>query len=246
MTTTIAIIWLLLKATAFAFAMIAVVLWLGIAFGVANVANLITFLVENWIIQTLIGAWVVLKTQQAIAASNRSMARLESAYVRKTDAINNLYGLIERRIYATRRYLATIDLDPAHIDIERQLYKAAVSEWNEQAKLHQINLLLEYDAYFGLLLDHRFFPTFSKIDRLLRAQRVTVQGGGKVDKNINRSITKEINELSHLALEITREMKKIADKDRKILDGDIEIRLENADLVSYSQVLKALFVPRVQ
>lgn len=245
MDTLAAIIWLLAKATAFAFAMIAAVIVIATGFGFTAILEFLRFLIENWIVQTLIGAWVVFKAQQAAAAHSRSMARLEGAYSRKIEAISSLYGLVERRLYATRRYLATIENDPSMIDQERLQYREVVQEWNVSAKMHQINVLLDYDSYFGLLLDQEFFPSFAKMDMSLRHQRIRVQNGNKPDAIISSNISSELKRLSVLALKITREMRRIADADRMILDGKAEIRLENSGLITYPQLLKALFVPRV-
>lgn len=245
MNTLIAITWLLVKATAFALALIAIILFFALVSGLSTATDILKFLIENWIVQTLIGAWVIFKAQQAVAASDRGMARLESAYSRKIDAITGLYSLIERRLYTTRRYLATIENDPELISEEREKYRQVVTAWNESAKIHQINLLLDYDPYFGLLLDQVFFPTFADLDRLLRRQRLAVQSGRLADAHASDQIERDVNSLSRLALQVTREMRKIADKDRKVLDGTVAISPENAHLVSYTQIFKALFVPCV-
>ena len=212
-------------------------------FGYQAVTSFITFLAETWIIQTLFAAWAAFQWQERSAVNSRKRERLQSAYDRKVEAAKALYGLIGRRLYASRRYLDVIESEPAKLSAEREHYRAAVKEWNEQAQVHQVTILLEFDSYFGLLIDRTYNPSFINIDSWLRRQRQAIESGDAHDVTVSRQIRSELHELNRISLDVSREMLKEARKDRNIMDEKVAITEENIDHISYTRLLKALVQP---
>ena len=205
--------------------------------------TLVTFLLENWIIQAAFAAWVAFQLQEIGLANGRKRDRLEAAYQRKVEAAKALYSLIEKRIFASRRYLAVIEGEHDRISEERARYRAAVTDWNEQAQLHQVTLLLEFDSYFGLLVDHDYNPIFVRIDGMLRKQRLLAETEGSLNKLRSKEIREALDQLNRLSLNVFREMLKDARKDRNIVDEKVDISEENIDHISYSRLFKSLLQP---
>lgn len=216
-----------------------------LVFGYQAVSSTLSFLAQTWIIQTFIAAWVAFQLQETSLANGRKRERLQAAYQRKVEASKALYGLIEKRIYASRRYLGVIESEEDRIAEERERYRTAVSEWNEQAQLHQVALLLEFDSYFGLLVDHDYNPSFLTVEMLLRKQRLRVEQGQIASPEISKSVRSTLDGLNRLALDVFREALKEAQKDRNIMDEKVEITEANIDHISYSRLFKSLFQPGV-
>jgi hypothetical protein len=216
-----------------------------LAFGYNAVASTLSFLAETWIIQTFVAAWVAFQLQEVSLVNRRKRDRLQAAYQRKVDAAKALYSLISKRTYASRRYLGVLEGEQDKIAEERERYRAAVSEWNEHAQLHQVTLLLEFDSYFGLLVDHSYNPTFATLDSLLRKQRLLVENERPVSPATSRSIRSALDDLNRVSLDVFREMLKIAEKDRNIMDEKVAISEENVDHISYGRLFKSLVQPGV-
>lgn len=231
-------------------------LWTFAAFAVAStvavlvigyqaVSSVLSFLAQTWIIQTFVVAWVAFHLQEISLANTRKRDRLQAAYERKVEAAKALYSLIGRRIYASRRYLEVLEEEHDKISEERQKYRDTVTEWNEQAQLHQVTILLEFDSYFGLLVDHKYNPSFRKTDSLLRRNRLTIEAGNPSNKTLSREIVHELDDLNRVSLDVFREMLKEARKDRNIMDEKVAISEENIDQISYGRLFKALLQPGV-
>jgi len=123
-------------------------------FGYQAVSSTLSFLAATWVIQTLIAAWVAFQLQEIGLANSRKRDSLQAAYERKIEATKSLYALIERRIYASRRYLDVIESEPDRISAERNHYRDVVAEWNERVRLSQVSILLEFSGEVGLTLDN--------------------------------------------------------------------------------------------
>lgn len=213
--------------------------------GYQCVTSVLSFLAQTWILQTFVAAWVAFQLQEASLANTRKRDRLQAAYDRKVNASKALYALIGRRIYASRRYLDVVEGEPKRISDEREKYRSIVSEWNEQAQLHQVTLLLEFDSYFGLLVDLEYNPSFVTIDTLLRRRRILVEAGSPINGARSLEIRQILHELNRVSLDVFREMLKEARKDRNIMDEKVSITENNIDHISYGRLIKALLHPSV-
>lgn len=216
-----------------------------LVFGYQAVSSTLSFLAQTWVLQTFVAAWVAFQLQETSLANSRKRDRLQAAYQRKVEASKALYGLIEKRIYASRRYLGVIESEPDKIADERERYRTAVSEWNEQAQLHQVTLLLEFDSYFGLLVDKQYNPSFVAVEALLRRQRLLVEGGKVPSAVLSREVRTTLDYLNRLALDVFRKAMKKARKERNIVDEKVSISEGNIEHLSYGRLLKSLVQPGV-
>jgi len=214
-----------------------------VVFGYQSVAQLLQFLIQNWVLQTILGAWVAFRFQELASANSRQNQSVAESYARKTEAVKVLLSLIQTRLYASRRYLAVIEAEPTEIASEREHYRAVVAEWNERAKVVQITILMEFPGYFGLDLDHTFFPLFAEIDALLRRQRIHVQGSKKATKATSVKINTLLHAIDRRSIDLSRDLIRVSKRDRDILDETMDIKLANFEHISYPRLLKAIFQP---
>lgn len=240
MTNALSLILFLILAAAAGIIFSVAVAGYSIWFVLSQVGSFVGFLLQNWVPQTLLAAWVAFQLQEMSASNSRRRDRLQSAYDRKVDATKRLYALIEKRIYASRRYLATIEQEPTKISAERDEYRAVVAEWNSTVKLSQVDILLDFDGYVGLTLDRVYYPFFAQIDALLRTQRLAVERGEAHSSKISARIASLLRELNREGLDLTREMLKQARRDRNIMDEKVPISEANLEHLSYRRLFKAL------
>ena len=211
--------------------------------GIQGLSGFLGFLAETWLIQTAVAAWVAFRLQEISQVNQRRFERLQTTYERKIEAVQTLYGRIEKRLYATRRYLSVIISEPDLIASEREQYREVVRDWNENIKLSQATLLVEFRAGFGLSLDHVFFPEFSKTDARLRTLRQQVEAGNEPNSSVVSAINTTLRNLNQYSLDLIREMLQEARRDRHVMDDTLDVTEENAPQLSYGRVLKALVEP---
>jgi hypothetical protein len=212
--------------------------------GFSTLASFCTWLLSTWMLQTILAAWVALTFQKADATAQRKLDSLNKSYKRKIESTKAAIQLIDQRIYASRRYLTVIESEPSLIDIERESYIQSVASWNSEIKTHQISILVDFEPYYGLELDHVYFPAFQQIDSLLRSQRILVQSGGDFSRPSSAKIRSELSKLSLASLEMMRRMMKVAKADRDAFDRKATLEEKNLDSITYGQLLSALFALR--
>lgn len=210
---------------------------------VVVVWNGVAFLLQTWVPQTLLAAWAAFQLQEISLENGRKRESLQSAYERKVEATKLLYSLIEKRVYATRRYLDVIETESTSINEEREKYVGVVTEWNETVKIAQVTILLEFRGDIGLSLDNYFFPKFLAIDGLLRKQRIRVQGGSPTSADTSAEIRAMLHDLNQRGINLIRDMLARALRDRNIVDEVIKISEENIEHLSLRRLLKALVEP---
>ena len=125
--------------------------------GIQGVLSAFGFLAETWLIQTAVGAWAAFRLQEISHVNQRRFERLRTTYDRKIEAVHTLYGRIEKRLYATRRYLSVIASEPALMAEERNQYREVVKDWNENVKLSQATILVEFKASYRPITGSRVF-----------------------------------------------------------------------------------------
>lgn len=212
----------------------------ALAFGYEQILSVLSFLVENWILQAILGGWIAHNFQTANARSERQLANLEAAYQRKTEAAKGIHTLIQRRIYSTRRYLATIISEPNAIEAERAAYREVVSDWNSTAPTHQMAIIVEFGYFQGVDLDHNVFPVFADIDRRLRAARLAVEAGHEVNLISLGTVDRQLRSLGIYANDLNKELVRRATIDRAFLDNGAPITQENYRYLSHFELIKAL------
>lgn len=236
------ILGLLIKSLGLGAYLIVAVTVLAVIAGFDVIWRSLVALSDIWLLQTLGAAWIALTFQKAQAASVRKLDELNRVHERRVLSTKSVLGLIDTRLHATRRYLAAIELEPEYIQHEREFYKQAVYEWNASIKTHQISLLVDYqDSYYGLELDHFFMPKFALLDRLLRQHRIEAQAG--IAPSIERSnrINAIMADISATSLKIMRRMLLVAKRDREFLDSRAPLAKHNLHMISFGQLLSALF-----
>lgn len=240
------LVWVLAQAWIYGAALILLTLMTLLAGGAQGLGSVFEFLVDNWILQALLGAWIAFTFQEMSARAARESRTMEASYLRKTEAAKALHSLIQKRIYATRRYSATIVSEPSAMQAERASYQVAVAEWNSEAQTHQVAIILEYGYSQGLVLDHEFFPAFAEVDRLLRGQRQRVQDDKPASPEIRATVDRILRMLSGLALDLNRKLLGEAIAARDILNGKVAVKHENSQYLSHLQILKAIMKPTVE
>jgi hypothetical protein len=231
------------KMTILGLLLVSGLLFVAAGVGLGGIARLFSFLAETWIIQTFFAAWVAFRLQESSHVNQRRLERLQTTFDRKVEATKSLHSLIERRIYASRRYLDVLTYEPSLVAKEREDYRSAVKEWNESAKVHQTVILIEFAGYYGLQLDNVFFPAFSKIDSQLAILRRSVEAGRNADPTTSRQVRATLNTLGKHALDLVRDMLRETKNDRDILDDRLPVTAENAPRLSYGRLIKALVQP---
>ena len=136
----------------------------GVVLG--GISTVIVFLFETWVFQAVFGAWVVFALQQLHQASMQRADRFQKRYDQKLAAIQAFFGLVDKRIYATRAYRAALlssESQEAWI-AEREKYRDAVREWNERAPGIVVTLLTLLPARLCFQLERETFQRFSTMD----------------------------------------------------------------------------------
>ena len=217
---------------------------IGIVYGI--VTNTVLFLFENWVFQAAFGAWVVFALQQVHQKSVQQSDLFQKRYEQKLVAIQSFFGLVDKRIYASRAYLATLrapQQDESWV-AERERYRDAVREWNEKAPGVLVTMLTLLPARMCYQLERDTFLPFAHSDQLLGTIRRARLNGTESQNTIfgTRDILAELVENSNISL---AEFLNLAKEERKFLNQEPAISERNLPNLSLGYLVASLFKPSI-
>ena len=219
---------------------VAILIWGTIEALFLATKAVLDFLVANWIVQTIFAGWIALAYQRASSEASRRNEILEATYHRQMNAANDLYSLVDRRIYASREYLATILTEPKRIDAVREEYRGAVRDWNEGAPKAQTTLLMELPSSYGMRVDHVFNPGFLELDGLLRRQRLLIQADRAASTILTSRIRRILSEVHQTRIDDMRDITRIAKYQRLSWDNEYSTKRDRVEHLSTWQLAKAV------
>jgi hypothetical protein len=220
-------------------------IYLVLAIGsvVSAIFSVVAFLFETWVVQAVFGAWVVFALQKLHQSAVQRAERFQRRYDQKLAAIQTFFKLVDKRIYATRTYRAALLNDDGWL-AQRELYRAAVQEWNEQAPSILVTLITLLPARLCFQLERNTFRRFAEIDsylaRIRRAREVN-----KSDKISAGQVMGLLAELSELSSTSLAEFLALARKEAKLIDQQPSIDLENEQHLSTGYLIMSLFKPAI-
>jgi hypothetical protein len=196
--------------------------------------QLVQFLFVNWIVQAFFAAWVAFKLQQVHHERTQKAARFEKRYDQKIEIVRQLFGLVDRRIYATRTYKLFLQSADLGWPEERVRYREVVRKWNEEAPGLLVIMQTILPQRYCLEFDHIFFPKFATIDSFLGRQRTLLERESPIDVT-----------LAAYARVMLAEFINTARSERRLIDRVPEINFENIDSLGCGYLIKSLFKSRM-
>lgn len=207
-----------------------------------SVSAVIVFLFENWVLQAAFGAWVAFSLQQLHQKSVQKADLFQRRYDQKLAAIQLFFGLIDKRIYASRAYLTSLR-SPISDDgwvAERERYRQVVREWNEKAPGVLVTLLTLLPARICFQLERETFLPFSAVDGLLGHIRES-RGSGQRQLEAVSNVQGYLSEISTSSAISLAEFLNLAREERRLIDRKPSIIDENAADLSFGYLITSLF-----
>lgn len=221
-------------------AIVYILILISVAF--AGVGLVIVFLFENWVFQAVFGAWVVFALQQMHQKSTDKAGLFQKRYDQKLAAIQTFFGLVDKRIYASRAYLASLRALPPDNEwtAERERYRDVVREWNEKAPGVVVTMLTLLPARLCFQVERETFLPFSLMDAHLGRIR-RLRTAGTIDPNVIASVHNILSELVSDSNVSLAEFLNLAKEEQKLIDRKPRISEENLPLLSLGYLVSSLF-----
>lgn len=231
---------LLVASACIKLAIVYAMILFGSIFGLLTSA--VAFLFENWIFQAAFGAWVVFALQQIHQKSVQRTDLFQKRYEQKLSAIQSFFGLVDKRIYASRAYLATLRVpqpDESWVT-ERERYREAVREWNERAPSVLVTMLTLLPARMCYQIERDTFLPFSQVDQMLASIRRARSSNSPSRDAVfsTQDILADLVTNSNVSL---ASFLNLAKKERKLIDQEPSISEENLPNLSFGYLVASLF-----